>query len=381
MTARPAGFYRKRDRHLTQGRGTILNPRFDIARSDRSIVTLGRVQQDALAELKGRIASGEMRFESFDCPICGGSDIQPLATRDRYGVPCVTGVCADCGLMQTNPYPDGESLGWFYGTIFARLHRGTETPSDTRFEARRAKAATIVSWLKNHGGPTGGTMIDVGCASGGFLQGMVDHGFAGFGVEIDADYAADARERGLDVRIGTVDTVAEAKQADLVTYMQVLEHIPGLNEEIERLATTLKQGACVFIEVGPTSVPGMYNYDFLRLLQLAHVWHFTPATLTAAMARHGFKCVAIDDFVRGLFRFTGERRQPGEFPTETPADIAAMLRRLEGQRLRHWRTWAIKAKALAKRLTREVRSSPRSRCRSRSACGPQSKADNCARPR
>ena len=79
MTARPAGFYRKGNRHLTQGRGTILNPRFDIARSDRSIVTLGRVQQDALDELKSRIASGEMRFEAFDCPICGGSDIQPLA--------------------------------------------------------------------------------------------------------------------------------------------------------------------------------------------------------------------------------------------------------------------------------------------------------------
>ena len=71
--------------------------------------------------------------------------------------------------MQTNPYPDGESLGWFYANIFARLHRGTETPSDTRFEARRAKAATIVLWLKDHGGPTGGTMIDVGYASGGFL--------------------------------------------------------------------------------------------------------------------------------------------------------------------------------------------------------------------
>lgn len=336
---------------MAQGRKTILNPRFDIARSDRSVVTLGRVQQEALNELKARIANGEIRFKALDCPICGGSDIVPLATRDRYGVACTTGVCANCGLMQTNPYPDDASLGWFYQNIFARLHRGTTAPSEARFEARRAKAGTIYGWLKRNGGPTDGTMVDVGCASGGFLQGMINHGFTGFGVEIDADYAADASERGLDVRLGTIDTVAEARLADLVTYMQVLEHIPGLNEEIDRLATTLKQGAFVFIEVpGPTSVPGMYNYDFLRLLQLAHVWHFTPATLTAAMARHGFECLAIDDFVRGLFRYTGKRKPVGEIATETPADIEAMVRRLETQRLRHWRTWAIKAKALVRRI-------------------------------
>ena len=135
--------------------------------------------------------------------------------------------------------------------------------------------------------------------------------------------------------------------------MQLLEHVPRLNEEIERLAVTLKQGGCVFIEVpGPTSVPAMYNYDLLRLLHLAPVWHFAPATLNAAMAHHGFEFAAIDGFVRGLFRFKGERRQPGEFATETPADNAAMARRLEGQRLRHWRTWAIKAKAPARQLNR-----------------------------
>ncbi len=50
--------------------------------------------------------------------------------------------------MQTNPYPDGKSLGWFYANIFARLHRSTETPLTQRFEARRAKAAAILSWLR-----------------------------------------------------------------------------------------------------------------------------------------------------------------------------------------------------------------------------------------
>ena len=336
---------------MTRGSGHILNPRFDIARSDRSVVTLGKVQQQALAELKSRIASGEMRFEAYACPICNGLQIDPVATRDRYGVACRTGICRDCGLMQTNPYPDAASLGWFYEHIFARLHRGTDTPSTKRFEARRAKATTIVDWLNRHGGPATGTVIDVGCASGGFLAGLVDHGFTGIGVEIDADYAADARGRGLDVRLGTVDTVAEGHEADLVTYIQVLEHIPQLNEEIERLATTLKAGACVFIEVpGPTSVPDMYNYDFLRLLQLAHIWHFTPNTLTGAMARHGFECVAIDDFVRGLFRYTGKRKPLADVPRDDPAAIRATIRMLEARRLRHWRTWAIKAKALLRRV-------------------------------
>ena len=137
---------------MTRGHGPILTPRFDIARSDRSVVTLGKVQQQALDELKSQIASGEMQFEGYSCPICTGDRIDPVATRDRYGVACTTGICRDCGLMQTNPYPDAASLGWFYENIFARLHRGTTTPSTIRFEARRAKAATIIGWLDRHKG-------------------------------------------------------------------------------------------------------------------------------------------------------------------------------------------------------------------------------------
>ncbi|WP_066773267.1 class I SAM-dependent methyltransferase [Croceicoccus mobilis] len=336
---------------MTEGQSAMLTPRLDIARSNRSVVTLGKVQREALDELKDRIATGEMRFVHLDCPVCGGGSLSPVATRDRYGVACTTGVCTDCGLMQTNPYPDASSLDWFYANIFARLHRGTTSPSTARFEGRRGLAHEVVGWLRQNGVPASGLAVDVGCASGGFLQGLVDNGYTGIGLEIDADYAADARSRGLDVRLSTIAGLAEAGEAVLVSYVQVLEHIVGVNDELAALRARLSPGALVFIEVpGLTSVPTMYNKDVLRLLQLAHVWHFTPESLGNLMAKHGFETVAITPYVRGLFRVPLETPATPPMRIETIAQVRERIARLERARLLYWRTWAIKAKAVLKRV-------------------------------
>lgn len=326
--------------------------RFDIETSDKPIVSLTPESRNALEKLREAISDGTVRFAPLDCPICGKQEFETIATRDRYGIPCRTGLCRECGLLQTNPYPDPPSLDWFYANVFAPLHRGSLAPTEARFAARRIKAAENVRWLNAHGGPRSGLAVDVGCGSGGFLQGLIDAGYRGIGVEIDADYSAWGRQRGLDIRTGTLAEAEIDEDVALVSYIQVLEHIVDLDGEIARLKSTLQPGAMVLIEVpGPTSVPGMYNHDFLRLLQLAHVWHFTPQTLTALMQKHGFECVFVNDYVRGLFRVGRADMIAGQLPKgETPEQMHRLMKRAEWRRKLYWRTWAIRAKAVLRPL-------------------------------
>lgn len=330
-----------------QQKPAAMTPRLDIEKSDASIVNLGRVGREALADLNEAIRQDKITFERHECPVCSGDRFQTVATRDRYGVPCDTVICSGCGLLQTNPYLDSESLDWFYENIFTRLHRGTEKPTDERFVARRKKAAEVVEWIRRAGGPSDGIAVDVGCGSGGFLQGMQDAGYTGIGVEIDRQYSQWGRERGLDIRTGTLEQPDIPDNLDLVTYIQVLEHIVDLESELEQLSAKLKPDGMVFIEVpGPTSVEHMYNHDFLRLLQLAHIWHFTPESLTNLMRLHGFEPVHVDGFVRGLFRKSQEAKAVSPASGEDHAEkMQAFIRKSERRRLLHWRTWAIKAKA------------------------------------
>lgn len=252
-------------------------------------------------------------------------------------------------MTQTNPYLDEQSTNWFYSNIFAPLHRGHSSPQIERFQARRRYAANIVQWLKEHGVPSAGTMVDVGCGAGGALQGFVDSGFKGIGVEIDPDAVEFGRQQGLDTRLGNIANTNLPSQIDLVTYIHVLEHIADINGELDRLANLLPVGALVYIEVpGMTSVPSQYYNDVLRLIQLAHIWHFTPVTLKAMMTKKGFLCLHIDEAVRGIFKFDPDAASRQDVAYEDPKEVCAALDRLEVKRILYWRTWATTVKRLIK---------------------------------
>lgn len=324
--------------------------RFDISRSHAPIVHLNPVQREALDKLRQAVSDRTITFQPLPCPLCGGEDFERVASRDRYGVPCDTVVCRGCSMLQTNPYPDDRSLSWFYSNVFGPLHRGTDQPTEAKFESRRRVAPVILRWLEQHGISFSGAVVDVGCSSGGILRGFEDAGLVGIGIEIDPVYAADGRSRGVDVRVGTLDTVELPEDLGLVTYNHVLEHIVDVNAELERLARVVGRRALVFIEVpGLTSVPSKYRYDTLGMLQLAHAWHFAPETLKALFAKHGFVCRAIDETVRGVFQFDPEaaRRQTTTMPGA--ADIVKRIKALERQRVLYWKTWARRAKALLQR--------------------------------
>lgn len=281
----------------------LLGSRYDIDQFSASIVPLTAPQVEARDRLLSAIDTKALGFESVSCPVCGGSAMRPLANRDRYGAPYSFGVCERCGLAQANPYLDAASTDWFYENIFAMLHRGSTAPTNAKFQSRVAYARSIVRWLGKHGVEPHGTLIDVGCSSGGIVAGLQQAGFDAIGIDIDLDYIEDGRKRGLDLRQGRLTEVDIPTEPRVITYVQVLEHIVDIHAELSRLASVVGPESLIYVELpGPTSVPREYGFDTLKMLQLAHVWHFSATTLRAVFAAHGFTCVASDETVRALFR-------------------------------------------------------------------------------
>lgn len=329
----------------------MIGSRFDIGHGNQSSIPLGEVEKSALHELKKAITDKKLTFSYHDCPICGQREMETLANRDRYGVPCTTALCSACGLMQTQPYLDNNSLTLFYQQYFTRLHRGSDGPTDEKFQSRRQYGAELSSWLREHCDVDSGTIVDVGCGSGGIVQGFQDSGFSAIGADMDPEYIAFGKDKGLDLRLGTLSDIELPKSATLITYVQVLEHIVDINGEISRLAKVMPKQARLFIEVpGLTSLPTQYSYDFLHLLQLAHVWLFSPTTLSKLFASHGFVAEHLDDHVRAIFRYDPDAARDRETPHETVEDIKSLIRRFERIRPLYWRYWARAIKAKLKAL-------------------------------
>lgn len=273
-----------------------------------SIIPLDSVQCRARDAIDAKIANGIYGTRSHICPTCDGRDFESLASRDRYGIKYNAVACISCGLVQADPYLDDEALNDFYQTEFPSLHRSSPEPTMAKFQSRRAYAAGIVKWFRKHGITSKGLVLDVGCSSGGILQGFVDAGFEGAGVELNHDYAQFARSRGLQVFTGTLAEVELAATPKLITYCQVLEHVPDIKTELLRLQEFGRRNCLVYIEVpGIKQLWPGYHFDFLRYLQLAHIWHFSLESLSRLMARYGFAFISGDQYVHALFRYDPDK--------------------------------------------------------------------------
>ncbi len=313
----------------------------------KAVLDLSPVQREALASHLRGLAAGEFPTESRPCPVCDKVHGETLAEKDRYGIPFAVVICPDCGLIRTNPRMTQEAYASFYNSDYRALYSGQERPDDAYFRTIRPRAEIIRDFVGRNGlkiGP-GSVVIEVGCGAGGILKIFQETGAHVVGCDLGDEFLAYGRTVGkMDLRRGFLRDLELVGQADLIIYSHVIEHVLDVHEELRTIRRFLKPGGGVYIEV--PSVKNLwkpYQGDFLRILQNAHTYHFSLATLTNLLARGGFRLVAGDEATHSLFKI-GEG---GSIVNDYPA-VMRHLKRAELTR----HLFPFRKKELKKRLRR-----------------------------
>lgn len=187
-------------------------------------------------------------MESVNCNLCGADDTVLLYRgHDR-----LTGVageftlvrCRHCGLVYLNPRPTPEEIGAFYPPEYDPFLPAIEDePSRFRRLDRRFRQFRQCREVMRYANRPG-QMVDVGCATGTFLEGMRQRGWQVQGVELTPWAASYARQRlGLDVFTGTLEAAGfSASSFDLVTMWDVLEHVYNPWQTLQEIRRILKPG-------------------------------------------------------------------------------------------------------------------------------------------
>jgi 2-polyprenyl-3-methyl-5-hydroxy-6-metoxy-1,4-benzoquinol methylase len=210
--------------------------------------------------------------------------------------------CVNCGLIYVNPRPPFEELAKQYGDQYFNCAEPTfggyedyEADRKDIESTFRRRVALLRPWL----GRNRPRVLDAGCATGLFMGVARDAGWDVEGLDISEFALSRARERGFQVRHGTLpDPSLPANAYDAITLWDVIEHVPDPAAVVRECQRLLKPGGVLAMSTPDAgSVPArMLRGKWLGFRSIdEHLYFFSRATMTAMLSRAGLRVVRYHD--------------------------------------------------------------------------------------
>jgi len=204
--------------------------------------------------------------------------------------------CAGCGFQQADLLPEIHDADARAAVDERRRATALGQLRAQNFERILDRLAPLL--------PAGGkALLDVGCAHGWFLDAASMRGIDAVGLEPDPAIGAVAAAGGRKVWSGFFpDDVPQGAQFDVISFNDVLEHVPDVAGAVEACRRLLRPGGVLVINA-PSSAGIFYRSaaaldrlgiggPFARMWQTGfaspHLSYFTPEQLRRLVEQHGF---------------------------------------------------------------------------------------------
>ena len=231
----------------------------------------------------------DRRSPTRTCGLCGGTEYRRWWTVGDYDI----GACSRCALVQVmQDVSDAEidalySRGYYEGENDL-TYRNYLTDPDTKGRHFGEQLDALVRDFQLRPG----TLLEVGCAFGLFLDQARKRGWQVRGTErstFSGEWAR--RELGLDVDT-TPDALAKipAASQDLVVMWDVIEHLRHPLDVVRETRRVLRPGGVLALTTGDVRSLGarLYGKRWFLVAPPHHLFYFDHASMTKLLERAGF---------------------------------------------------------------------------------------------
>jgi len=234
--------------------------------------------------LKCPICQSEKIGEVYPAQITSGKDVSFSYTfSPAHNSTFAVYRCLACSHQFCYPVP--ADIGVNYKDVVDEQYLKHET-------SRRLSSRKLLQTLRAH--KPDGKLLDVGCATGDFLDEARSLGYVSEGLEPCVWSSEVARQRGLVVHRDLLEGFARdhREEYDIATLWGVIEHFADPVAEVERIAQLLKPGGFLAIWTGDVdSVTSRALGRRWWYWQGQHIQYFTRRSLNHLLMGEGLQSV------------------------------------------------------------------------------------------
>jgi ubiquinone/menaquinone biosynthesis C-methylase UbiE len=250
-----------------------------------------------------RIASVGYEYEAHErqpvaaCNLCGSTDHEEIARRDRYGYPAQLRLCRRCGLAFLSPRLTPAEYAAFYERVYRPLvsaYHGRRIDAETVQDDQRHYAQELVAFLRETLPTPPGSVLDVG-GSTGIVAAAVRDAFGAEATILDPapDELAIAAAAGLETVAGFAeDFDAGGRRWDLVLLCQTIDHLLDVAATLASLRRMVAESGRAFVDALDYVRVARRNGSLEEAVKIDHPYALTRETAEAYCLRAGFRVVA-----------------------------------------------------------------------------------------
>ena len=231
------------------------------------------------------------------CPCCNSDNIhKALSAKDHTVSGEVFEIwhCDACTARFTQNVPDKYVIDKYYKSEDYISHSDTKKGliNSLYHYVRKRTLKGKKNLVEKFTNRSTGNILDIGAGTGAFLHTMGQAGWNVTGLEPDEIARENAKQLyGLSLQQPEQLFNLPLQSFDAITLWHVLEHVHDLHEYMGELKRLLKPTGCIFI-----AVPNYTCYDekvykeFWAAYDVPrHLYHFSPASITQLLLKHGLQ--------------------------------------------------------------------------------------------
>ncbi len=196
-------------------------------------------------------------------------------------------ICKKCSFIFVHPPPSIKTQKEYYDQSHKsglyKIHSDDDVP--IRIKLNKKRYEELISYKPN------GNILDVGCASGFFLDVAAKNGLFTYGIELSSDGANKCKKNHKNTFNGTLEEARYQNSFfNFVTIYDIIEHVLDPNSTIKEVSRIIKPDGFIVITTPDITSwhAKLLGKRWGMITPFEHLFYFSPNTIRILLEKHGF---------------------------------------------------------------------------------------------